>query len=321
MARPVLTALHFQDEKAAFDFVEAALWPDGPFCPHCGCPDRVTRLKGKSVRPGLFKCNVKECRKQFTVRVGTIFESSHLPLHLWLQVIHLMCASKKGVSTRQVQRMLNCSMKTAWHLTHRIREIMKPQSVGPLGGEGMTLEADMTFVGRKQGTKVRKGAGHMNAVFALVERGGRAHAMHVPNVRGETIHAALEKHASTASHLHTDEAGVFTNIGYHFATHESVNHSKNEYSKQSGYLDFAKRRRLPAVTTNSVEGFFSILKRGVYGTYQAISEHHLDRYLSEFSFRYSCREALGVDDAARAGIALSGARGRRLTYETTRRGQ
>ena len=318
MARPILTAPHFQDEAAAFAFVEAALWPNGPFCPHCGEAERVRRLQGKSTRPGLFKCN--SCGQQFTVRVGTIFESSHLPLHLWLQVIHLMCASKKGVSTRQIQRMLNCSMKTAWHLTHRIREIMQPlPGAGPLGGEGMTLEGDVTYVGRKPGTKVSAGAGHMNPVFALVERGGAARAVHMPNVRGESIHAVLEQHASRASNFHTDEAAVFTQIGWNFATHETVNHSRDEYSKRSSYLDFAKRKRFPNVTTNSVEGYFSILKRGVYGVYQAVSEHHLDRYLHEFSFRYSHREALGVDDAARAHVALCGARGRRLTYQTTRR--
>jgi len=315
MARPVLTAPHFQEEGAAFAFVEAALWPDGPFCPHCGEAEKVRRLQGKATRPGLFKCN--SCRKQFTVRQGTIFESSHLPLHLWLQVMHLMCASKKGISTRQIQRLLNCSMKTAWFLSHRIREIMQPAlNAGPLGGYGETLEADVTYVGRKPGTKVKAGTGHMNPVFALVQRGGAARAVHMPNVRAENVHAMLEKHASTASHFRTDEAAVFTQIGWNFATHESVNHSRGEYSKRSSWI--VNGKSMPKVHSNTVEGFFSILKRGVYGVYQHVSEHHLNRYLNEFSFRYSNREKLGIDDESRANIALSGARGRRLTYETTR---
>jgi transposase-like protein len=317
MARPVLNARHFQDESAGFSFVEAALWPNGPFCPHCGEAENVTRLQGKATRPGLFKCNSKGCRKQFTVRVGTIFESSHLPLHLWLQVIHLMSASKKGISTRQIQRMLNCSMKTAWHLTHRIREIMQPApDAGPLGGYGETLEADVTYVGRKPGRKLRPGPGHMNPVFALVQRGDAARAVHMPNVRGENIHEMLAKNASTASHFRTDEAAVFTQVGWNFASHETVTHSEKQYVKRSSWIVDGKP--LPKVHSNTVEGFFSILKRGVYGVYQHVSEHHLDRYLHEFSFRYSHREGTGFDDAQRASVALSGARGRRLTYQTTR---
>ena len=304
MANPILNAPHFQDENAAFAYVEAALWPSGPFCPHCGECENVKRMMGKATRPGLFNCN--NCRKQFTVRVGTIFESSHLPLHLWLQVIHLMCASKKGISTRQVQRLLNCSMKTAWHLTHRIREIMQPREVGMLGGEGKFVEADVTYVGRKPGTKKASGgAGHMNPVFALVERQGKARVFHVPNVGASSLHAVIESNVHSSSHFRTDEAGVFTSIGWNFASHETVKHSEGEYVRGDAH-------------SNTVEGFFSVLKRGVYGTYQRVSEHHLPRYLTEFGFRHSNREALGVDDAARAAVALGGARGRRLTYQTTR---
>jgi transposase-like protein len=308
MANPVLSAPHFHNEEAAFGYVEAHLWPEGPVCPHCGNCDekRIGRLTGKSSRPGLRKCYA--CRKTFTVRIGSIFEDSHFPLHLWLQAIQLLTASKKGMSTRQIQRTFRCSMKTAWFLTHRIREIMKPASQGPVGGEGKTLEADLTFVGRKPGTKVKRGAGHMNAVLSLVERDGGVHSVHVPNVRGETLHAVLERHASPDSHLMTDEEHAFTAIGWNFASHHTVTHSKDEYVRYEGDR---------VVTTNTIEGFFSILKRGIYGIYQHVSEAHLQRYLTEFDFRYSHREKLGVNDTARASLALKGAKGRRLTYETT----
>lgn len=317
MANPVLSAVHFHNEEAAFAYVEAHLWPNGPACPHCGNADekRIGRLTGKTSRPGLRKCYA--CRKTFTVRIGSIFEDSHFPLHLWLQAIQLIIASKKGISTRQIQRTFNCSMKTAWFLTHRIREIMKrPGDVSPIGGEGKTLEADLTFVGRKPGTKVRRGAGHMRPVFSLVERDGSARSFHMPNVRGENLHAVLDKHASPKSHFMTDEAHALTAIGHHFATHGTVTHSKDEYVRYTGTLTFPDGQPW-IIHTNTVEGFFSILKRGVYGVYQHVSEAHLHRYLAEFDFRYSHRERLGVNDAARASLALKGARGRRLTYETT----
>ncbi len=267
MAHPVLAAPHFHNEEAAFAYVEAHLWPEGPVCPHCGnCDDkRIGRLSGKSSRPGLRKCYA--CRKTFTVRIGSIFEDSHFPLHLWLQAIQLITASKKGISTRQVQRAFNCSMKTAWFLMHRIREIMKPTSaIPPMGGEGKTLEADITFVGRKPGTKVRRGASHMNPVFSLVERDGTARSFHMPNVRGDNLHAVLDQHASPKSHFMTDEERSLVAIGWNFKSHGTVNHTKDEYVRGN-------------VHTNTVEGFFSILKRGVYGVYQHVSEAHLHRYL------------------------------------------
>jgi transposase-like protein len=309
MAHPVLSAPHFHNEEAAFAYVEAHLWPEGPVCPHCGNCDgeRIGRLNGKTSRPGLRKCYA--CRKTFTVRIGSIFEDSHFPLHLWLQAIQLIVASKKGISTRQIQRAFNCSMKTAWFLTHRIREIMKPASdSGPLGGEGRTIEADVTYVGRKPMTKVRAGAGHMNPVFSLVEREGGVRSVHMPNVRVQNLGAALENHASGKSDLMTDEAAAFAQLGWNFRSHQSVNHSKDEY---------VRREDSRVITTNGVEGFFSILKRGIYGVYQHVSEAHLQRYLTEFDFRYSNREKLGVNDTARASIALKGAKGRRLTYERT----
>jgi hypothetical protein len=201
-------------------------------------------------------------------------------------------------------------MKTAWFLTHRIREIMKPSSIsGPLGGEGKTIEGDVTYVGRKPFTKVKKGGGgHMNPVLALVERDGGVRSTHMPDVRAHNLHAAIDNHASPRSHFMTDEAHAFVDIGWNFASHRTVTHSKDEYVRREGDL---------LITTNTVEGFFSILKRGIYGVYQHVSEAHLQRYLTEFDFRYSNREKLGVNDITRASRALFGARGRRLTYETT----
>ncbi len=310
MAHPVLAAPHFHNEEAAFAYVEAHLWPEGPVCPHCGNCDgeRIGRLTGKSSRPGLRKCYA--CRKTFTVRIGSIFEDSHFPLHLWLQAIQLICGRKKGISTRQIQRTFNCSMNTAWFLTHRIREIMKPADASdPLGGEGKTIEADVTYVGRKPMTKAKRGGGsNMNPVFSLIERDGGARSVHMPNVRVENLGAALENHASGKSDLMTDEANAFVQLGWNFRSHHTVTHSKDEYVRREGTR---------VVTTNGVEGFFSILKRGVYGVYQHVSEAHLHRYLYEFDFRYSNREKLGVNDIARASRALAGAKGRRLTYETT----
>ena len=302
MAKPVLVANHLQDETAAFAFVEEALWPNGPVCPHCGEKARIKRLEGKATRPGLHKCNA--CVKQFTVRIGTIFESSHLALHLWLQVIHLMCASKKGISTRQIQRLLNCSMKTAWFLTHRIREVMAPSNgAGPLGGEGVILEVDETFIGPEGGRKLGRLPQPKAAVFGLVERQGKMRSIHIPNVGHKTLQEALEKHANTKSHLMTDELHFYGRVGWNFSSHGTVNHSKQEYARGT-------------VSTNTIEGAFSVLKRGLYGVYQRVSDAHLQRYLAEFDFRYSNREKLGVNDVSRAAIALKQAKGKRLTYRT-----
>jgi transposase-like protein len=303
MASPVLTAAHFHNEDAAFAYVEAHLWPEGPVCPHCGNVDanHIGRLSGKTSRPGLRKCYA--CRKQFTVRIGSIFEDSHFPLHLWLQAIQLICASKKGISSRQIQRTFNCSMKTAWFLTHRIREIMKVPAdrfASPIGGEGKTVEADITYVGRKPGTKVKAGTGHVNPVFALVERNGAIRSFHMPNVRGDNLADVLEKHASTKSHFMTDEARTFTGIGWNFASHRTVKHTQDEYVRQEWVWSADNTElHMTSVHTNTIEGFFSILKRGVYGVYQHVSEAHLHRYLAEFDFRYSNREKLGVDDVSR----------------------
>lgn len=309
MAKSVLNAPHFQNEAAAFEYVEARLWPDGPVCPHCGECERIGELKGKTTRVGLRKCYA--CRKPFTVRQGTIFESSHLPLHLWLQVIHLMCASKKGISTRQVQRMLQCSMKTAWFLTHRIREAMAEKHgifTDPLGGAGKIIEADEAFIGRDAEKKLA-GPGPQFPVMSLVERDGRVRSFHIPNVTGVTLGSVLARHAHPESRLMTDDSRTYLQFGWNFADHGRVTHSAREYVS----------RQDPTIHTNTVEGHFSILKRGIYGTYHHVSEAHLKRYLAEFDFRYNTRERLGVNDTARAELALAGARGKRLTYQTTGR--
>lgn len=313
MAQSVLSAPQMLSEEAAFAYVEKKLWPKGPVCPHCGATEEhVGALKGQTTRVGLRKCYA--CNGQFTVRQGTIFEDSHLPLHLWLQVIHLMCASKKGISTRQIQRMLQCSMKTAWFLTHRIREAMKDGSLGPLGGDGFTIEADDTAIGGKEKNKHRSKRNPANAVggtmgkqivYSLVERGGRVRSIHIPNVTGSTLATVLAVHAKEQSALMTDMGGANSIIGNKFAGRGMVNHSIGEYVRGD-------------VHTNTVEGFFSILKRGITGVYHNVSEAHLHRYLAEFDFRYSNRERLGVDDTARAERALLGVKGKRLTYETTR---
>jgi transposase-like protein len=245
------------------------------------------------------------------VRMGTIFEDSHLPLHLWLQIIHLMCASKKGISTRQVQRMLECSMKTAWFLTHRIREAMKDHRgmfTEPMSGAGKTVEVDETYIGRKSTSKAFLPPAVKMPVMALVEREGGVRSFHVPNVRANTLRSVMARNISRESNLMTDELKAYTYVGHNFASHGTVTHSLNEYVRGD-------------VHTNTVEGFFSILKRGIYGVYQHVSEAHLNRYLSEFDFRYNNRVALGVNDTSRAERALKGAKGKRLTYQTTNRAQ
>jgi transposase-like protein len=311
MAKSVLNAPHFLTEAAAFDHVEAMLWPQGPVCPHCRNADqaKIGRLQGKTTRMGLRKCYA--CKKPFTVRMGTIFEDSHLPLHLWLQIIHLMCASKKGVSTRQIQRMLECSMKTAWFLTHRIREAMK-ESRGiftpPMGGTGKTVEVDETYVGRKAGTKAFLPVSEKQPVVALVERNGGVRSFHMPTIKANTLRSVMARNISLESNLMTDENRIYTYVGHNFASHGTVNHTNREYVRGE-------------IHTNTVEGFFSILKRGIYGVYQHVSEAHLNRYLTEFDFRYNNRAAFGIDDVSRAECALKGAKGKRLTYQTTNRAQ
>jgi transposase-like protein len=300
----VLNAPHFKDETAAYAHVESLLWPNGPICPHCDNhdQDRIGRLNGKTTRPGLRKCYV--CLKQFTVKVGTIFEDSHAPLRLWLQAIYLMCSSKKGVSTRQLHRTLGVGLKTAWFMGHRIRYAMAPGSAGPLGGEGVTVEADETFLSKSP--KTRKPAGlPLNAkpapmVFALVERGGNIRSMYLDH---RNVRAALVKHLHEDSRLVTDGSTTYKFVMPTKAQHESVDHSKFEWVRGD-------------VHTNTLEGFFSIFKRGLVGVYQHMDKKHLDRYLAEFDFRMNTRAKLGINDTERAAIAVEGFKGKRLTYQT-----
>jgi transposase-like protein len=305
----ILNAPHFHDEEAAYEWVEARVWPKGRICPHCGVVDQSGKLKGKSTRIGTYKCYA--CRKPFTVKVGTIFEASHVKLHIWLQAIFLIVSSKKGISANQLHRTLGVTLKTAWFMGHRIREAMD-NNTGPLGGEGKVVEADETFIGKPDSVFVNgkgwmqmTGVSTKRKVISLVERGGRVRSIKVDDLTGETIRKVLSENVAKESRLHTDEAQHYKRPGKAFAKHERVNHSEEEYARGD-------------VTTNTVEGFFGIFKRGMRGIYQHCGEQHLQRYLYEFDFRYNNRVALGVDDATRADNVLKGVTGKRLTYQTTR---
>ena len=301
--KSVLSDKHFHNEEAAYAFVEARLWPNGPICPHCGGIERISKMGGKSTRIGTYKCY--QCRKPFTVKVGTIFESSHVAMHLWLQAIFLMSSSKKGISSHQLHRTLGCTLKTAWFISHRIREAMRATGGGPMGGAGEVIEADETFIGRIEGQpKRRAGWGHKNVVLTLVHRGGIARSFHVDSTTIASVLPILRANIKAESRVMTDEANQYKNLAKDFPLHDSVNHKAEEYVRGD-------------VTTNTVEGYFSVFKRGMKGTYQHCKEKHLHRYLNEFDFRFSNRMALGVSDVARAERALKGVVGKRLTYRTT----
>jgi transposase-like protein len=274
-----LSAKHYHNEDAAFAYVEAALWPTGPVCPHCGETVRVSRMGGKATRKGLHKCY--NCRKQFTVRQGTLFESSHLPLHVWLQAIFLIAGSKKGISSHQLARTLGLTVKTAWFLSHRIREAMREGDLTPFGHDGGAVEVDETYIGRKAGTAVPKGGwGHKMTVLGLIDRNsGKSRFFHVDG--GKEIQGIVLANLSREARLMTDEHVMYRKIGREFAEHSSVMHYNKEYVRGD-------------VTTNTVEGAFSIFKRGMRGVYQHCREKHLHRYLAEFEFRYSHREATAL---------------------------
>jgi transposase-like protein len=311
----VLSASHFHNEEAAYAYVEARLWPKGPVCHHCGATaEHVGKMQGKTTRVGLYKCYA--CRKPFTVKMGTVMESSHVPMRVWLQAMYLMNSSKKGVSTRQLQRTFGVGMKTAWFLTMRIREAMAELRIGtdfgPMGGAGKVVEADETYIGGKEKNKHAKkrdgkniGGMGKQVVFTLVERDGRARSHHVPDVTGKTLRAVLRSHVDPKTAVMTDDAGQYRHVGEDFARHEAVNHGGGEYVRGDAH-------------TNTAEGFFSVLKRGITGVYHHVSQEHLHRYLAEFDFRYSNRSAQGIEDIERADLALKGAKGKRLTYRTTR---
>lgn len=310
----VLSKPYFHDEAAAFEFVEGIIWGSEPSCPHCGVIGRAYALKNVRSKPskknpegvirhGLKKCGA--CRKQFTVRKGTIFEESHLELHKWLQAIYLMCASKKGVSALQLQRTLEVQYKTAWFLAHRIREAMRSGDLTPFGMGGGMVEADETFIGREPGVPVGQGAAHKMKVLALVDRAsGASRAVVIDNWKLHSIAPILEANLSREAHLMTDDAAHYRYIGWNFAAHSSVNHSGGEYV----------RKGEPAIHTNTIEGYFSIFKRGMRGVYQHCAKKHLHRYLAEFDFRYSNRSALGCEDQERMARAVASVVGKRLTY-------
>jgi transposase-like protein len=302
----VLSRPYFHDEAAAFKFVEGIIWPESPVCPHCGCTGRVYAIKPnaeKKVRMGLKKCG--DCRKQFTVRVGTLFEDSHIPLHKWLQAIYLMCSSKKGVSSKQIERTLEITYRSAWFLTHRIREAMRSGELGPFGLGGATVEVDETFIGREPGAKGKRGVADKMKVLSLIEREtGRARSFVLDGYDVQAVVPIVEANLSREARLRTDESQLYVVMGRAYREHETVNHRREEYVRKND----------PTVHTQTIEGYFSIFKRGMRGVYQHCGKKHLHRYLAEFDFRYSYRERLGVDDEDRAEIALKGIVGKRLTY-------
>jgi len=300
----VLSEKHFHDEAAAYAWVEARIWPEGPVCPHCGGFDRIGKMGGKSTRIGAYKCY--QCRKNFTVKVGTVFEASHVPMTLWLQAMCLLTSSKKGISSNQLHRTLGVTLKTAWFLSHRIREAMRVVGIEPLGGPNEPIEADETYIGGKAKNRAYREPAPKSPVFSLIERGGRVASFHVANVTATTLKPIIAKHAHSGSTLMTDEAPLYDGIGKSFAAHGTVNHSIKEYVRLDGY-----------VHTNTAEGFFSVLKRGINGIYQHVSEAHLHRYLAEFDFRHNNRSKLGIEDGKRFSLAVQGAVGKRLTYRTT----
>jgi transposase-like protein len=309
----VLSRPYFHSVSAAYIHMEKILWADGAVCPHCGTIGNSTKLQGETTRPGLWKCKEKECRKQFTVTVGTVFESRHVPLPKMLQALYLMSCSKKGVSSHQLHRILGITYKSAWFLSHRIREAMRDGSLAPMGGAGGIVEADETYFGKQehpQPSKQRKGRPYIRrgggpagkrAVVALVQRGGRVRSFHPAQADGLSVTAIVRDNIARESRLMTDESRLYMKVGKEFASHETVTHSHDEYVRGD-------------VHTNTVEGYFSIFKRGMKGVYQHCSEKHLHRYLAEFDFRYNNRSALGVEDMARTETAIKGVVGKRLTY-------
>jgi transposase-like protein len=310
----VLSRPYFHSVPAAYAHMEKILWQGAPICPHCGTVGNATKLQGKATRPGVWKCKERVCRKQFTVTVGTVFESRHIPLPKMLQAVHLMSCSKKGVSSHQLHRILAVTYKTAWFLAHRIREAMRDGTLAPIGGTGGIVEADETYFGKQEDpqpsakrkgrpyiTKRGSGPAGKRAVIALVERGGRVRSFHPQQADGKTVAKIVADNIARETRLMTDESKLYIGPGKWFSSHDTVTHSHGEYVRGD-------------VHTNSVEGYFSIFKRGMKGVYQHCSEKDLHRYLAEFDFRYNNRSALGVEDIERSQSALKGVVGKRLTY-------
>ena len=300
MSDSILSQAQFHNEEAAYAYVEARIWPKGAVCPHCGGVERNKLMGGKSTRIGLYKCY--DCRKPFSVKMGTIFESSHIPLRLWLQAIFLIASSKKGVSSNQLHRTLGITLKSAWFMSHRIREAMKDGGLDIFGSSGGDVEVDETFIGRDFTKKPSRGTAHKLAVLALVERGGNVRSFHIDRADKPLVKRIVNANVARETLHYTDGAKWYRNNGMGLAGgHDWVDHSKDEYVRGN-------------VHTNTIEGFFSVFKKGMKGVYQHCGEQHLHRYLAEFDFRYNNREALGVNDMARTNTALKGAKGKRVTY-------
>ena len=299
----VLSKPYFHDEAKAFEYLESIIWADAVNCPHCGGVDRITKVKAnpaKRIRLGLWRCG--DCKKQFTVKVGTVFEHARIPLNIVLQAVYLMTSSKKGVSAHQLHRVLEITYKSAWFLAHRIREAMRSGDLAPFGGNGGIVEVDETFIGKKKGAEKKRAFHHKMKVLALVDRStGRSRAMVIENVHPDTIMPLVRENIDRETHIMTDEASQYRNLKAEFAAHDFVSHGRGEYGRGK-------------VHSNTIEGYFSIFKRGMKGIYQHCGERHLHRYLAEFDFRYCNREANGFNDGKRSQEALRGIVGKRLTY-------
>ncbi len=308
----ILSQPFFHNEEAAYEYIESKLWTNGPVCPHCGGTERNNKLAGASTRIGVYKCY--DCRKPFTVKVGTIFEASHIKLNLWLQAIFLISSSKKGISSNQLHRTLGITLKSAWFMSHRIREAMRSGGLAGFGSDGGTVEVDETFIGhdktvKPKGQKKGRGYHHKNKVLSLVDRStGQARSVVIDDMKGTTIIPIVEANIAREARVMTDEAPHYGVVGRLFeGGHGYTFHSKGQYVSK---VD-------PTIHTNTIEGFFSVFKRGMKGVYQHCGHNHLNRYLAEFDFRYNNRKALGVDDANRADRLLAGVVGKRLTYQST----
>ncbi len=311
MATSIFDQPRFKDPESARQYLESLRWPNGAFCPHCGGADRQSKLEGKAHRPGVYECN--HCHQQYTVTVGTVFERSKIQLHKWLMAATLLAASKKGMSSHQLHRMLGVTYKTAWFMSHRLREAMKDDG-GILGGGGQVLEADETFWGNIKGRKPRggrsgRGGGgdHKHKILALVERNGRTRSFHIANVDHKTLKPILQAQIAKDTHLMTDAASHYRHLDGGFISHEMVNHTGGEYARKSESIKGVAH-------TNTVESFFGLFKRGLIGTYHHVSEAHLQRYCTEFDFRFTHRK---VTDDERATAALKQIGGKRLTYRRT----
>jgi len=316
MSKSIISHPRFHNEEAAYAYVESVLWPKGPVCPHCGATKRIGKLHGKSYRIGLYKCYV--CRKQFTVKIGTIFEDSHVPLDVWVSAIYLVAASKKGISANQLHRTLGVTLKTAWFMGHRIREAMRSGDLAPFGANGGTVESDETFLWNEPGKEIRKGYAHKRKILSLIDRNsGHSRSMVIDAVDAKTIVPILQENIDKEARVMTDGAGQYCHIDENFAEHGSVDHVNGEYVSMKDRT----------IHVNCAENYFSIFKRGMKGIYQHCKKEHLHRYLAKFDFRYNSRCSRpktkkrpareGFTDVERAEILLKGVAGRRLTYQTT----